>query len=309
MLTIYKTQDSTLETRSEVCDGCWMHVVSPEPAELARLEALGIPSDFMEHLQDPDERPRAERDDGKVLVILRFPFVQGAGADLPYATLPLSIIVLENMIVTVTPRSTGFLQRFAEGGVRGHSTAKKTRFILRLLHFIANEYLLHVREINRVVDAVEDRLQRSLRNQEVLELLKYQKSLVYFTTALKANELVLQRLQRGRLLQLFPDDDELLEDVLVETQQALEMTSISENILSQMMDAFASIISNNLNVVMKVLTSVTIILSLPTLLASLYGMNVPLPWAGHPLAFLGVLALSLVLSGSVAFIFWRKDWI
>jgi len=158
---------------------------------------------------------------------------------------------------------------------------------------------------------VEDeraRLQRSLRNEEVLELLKHQKSLVYFTTGLKSNELTLDRLQSSHLFEKYPEDQELLADVLTEIQQALEMASISENILSQMMDAFASIISNNLNVVMKFLASMTILLSLPSLVASIYGMNVGLPLQQHPQAFVFVMGLSLAISIVVAIIFWRKDW-
>ncbi|MBL8057316.1 MAG: magnesium transporter CorA family protein [Anaerolineales bacterium] len=311
MITIYHKQASqdAIETRAEVCEGSWVHVVEPTPAELDHLRGLGLPPDFLTHLADPDERARAERDDGTTLIVLRFPFAQGADADLPYVTIPLTIIITGSVLVTISPQSTGFLQKFAAGHVRGLSTVKKTRFVLHMLWHIANAYLAQVREINTAVDALEDRLQRSLRNQEVLGLLRYQKSLVYFTTALKSNELVLERLQKGRLLQMFEEDAELLEDVLIEVRQAIEMTEISENILSQMMDAFASIISNNLNVVMKVLTSVTIVISLPSLVASLYGMNVPLPGAEHPLAFLGVLGAAVAVSALVAFVFWRKDWL
>lgn len=311
MITIYykPASQATLETRTETCDGSWVHVVEPTAEDLARLEAMGLPADFLAHLPDLDERARAERDDGAILIVLRFPYTLGAEADLPYATIPLTIIITDRLFVTITPKATGFLQKFATGHVRGLSTVKRTRFVLHLFWHIANAYLSHVREINTAVDALEDKLQRSLRNEEVLGLLKYQKSLVYFTTALKSNELVLERLQKGRLAQLYEEDDELLEDVLIEVRQALEMTSISESILSQMMDAFASIISNNLNVVMKVLTSVTIVISLPSLLASLYGMNVPLPGAGHPYAFLGVIGAATLVAAVVVFFFWRKDWL
>jgi magnesium transporter len=159
------------------------------------------------------------------------------------------------------------------------------------------------------VDALEDKLQRSMRNQEVLELLKYEKSLTYFTTALKSNELMMERLQRSQLFQTYPDDLELLEDVLTENQQAIEMVNIAGAILRQMMDACASIISNNLNIVMKFLASITIVLSLPTLVASLYGMNVRLPFEASPLAFPLILVVSFVLSVSVAWIFSKRDWL
>lgn len=309
MLTIYKTSDTRLETIPEVIEGCWVHAVTPGAEELARLEALGLPADFLTHALDLDERPRTERDEGNLLVILRFPFAQPAGADLPFVTVPLSIILTGQFIVTLSPLATGVMHKFLSGHVRGLSTGKKTRFVLHLLWHIANEYLTCLRDINTAVDAIEDRLQRSLRNKEVLELLRYQKSLVYFTTALKSNELVLERLQKGQLLQHYPEDEELLDDVLTEVRQAIEMTSISEDILSQMMDAFASIISNNLNVVMKFLASVTIVLSPPTLIASFYGMNVNLPGNEHPLAFALIVLASVLVSGLVVIIFWKRDWL
>jgi magnesium transporter len=180
---------------------------------------------------------------------------------------------------------------------------------LRLLLFTANKYLNYLREITKVVDILEDQLQLSTRNKEVLELLKYQKSLTYFTTALKSNELMMERLQRSHIFQAYPEDEDLLEDVLTENQQAIEMTNITSNILSSMMDAFASIISNNLNGVMKILASVTIVMSLPTMIASFFGMNVHLPLEDHPLAFVSLIGVSLLISLAAAYLFWKRDWI
>ena len=200
------------------------------------------------------------------------------------------------------------IQDFITGQVAGWSTAKRNRFLLQILLKTATKYLRYLRKIDRKVDELEDKLQLSMRNKELLELLKYQKSLVYFTTALKSNELMMERLQKSQLFEMHPDDKDLLEDVLTENQQAIEMVGISNDILSQMMDAFASIISNNLNVVMKFLTSVTIILMLPTLIASLYGMNVGLPLQNSPYAFLLTLLVSFVLSLLVVLVFLKKDW-
>jgi magnesium transporter len=309
MRTIYKSTERGLVTIPDITEGCWIHVTQPDEPDLAWLESLGLPADLLTHAADPDERPRTERDDGTVLIVLRFPYAQGAHTDVPFVTVPLTVLVSERLIVTITPQTTGFLQKFAAGHVRGLTTGKRTRFVLNLFLHIANEYLTHLRQINAAVDAVEDRLQQSLRNREVLELLKYQKSLVYFTTALKSNELVLERLEKGRLLQLYADDDDLFDDVMIEFRQAIEVTEISQNILSSMMDAFASIISNNLNAVMKFLASATIVISLPTLVASFYGMNVPLPGANHPFAFPIVLGVSLFIAGAVVLAFRRKDWL
>jgi magnesium transporter len=189
------------------------------------------------------------------------------------------------------------------------STAKRNRFVLQLLLSTANRYLSYLREINKIVDTLEDQLQLSLRNKEVLELLKYQKSLVYFTTALRSNELVMERLQKSQMFRQYPDDEDLLEDVLTENQQAIEMVGIANDILSQMMDAFASIISNNLNSVMKFLASITIVMAIPTMVASFYGMNVDLPLAHNGfLDFWMVLGISICIALVVIVLFWRKDW-
>jgi magnesium transporter len=308
MITIYTTTERGLETVCELTAGCWVNAVDPTPDEIAQLVTMGFQQDFLTAPLDVDERSRTEKENGDVLIILRIPYFQGEESDIPYATLPLGIILTDKCVVTICKRENGVIQELVSGKVRGLSTAKRNRLVLYLLLRIAARYLSHLREINRAVDAVEDRLQVSMRNREVLELLKYEKSLTYFTTALKSNELVLQRLQRSQLFRMYPDDEDLLEDALTETQQAIEMTNISGNILSQMMDAFASIISNNLNVVMKFLASVTIVLALPTMIASFYGMNVGLPLEGHPSAFLIVLGVSLLVSLAVVLIFWRKDW-
>jgi magnesium transporter len=180
--------------------------------------------------------------------------------------------------------------------------------VLRILLSAANNYLACLKNITREVDRLEDELQQSTRNKEVLGLLKYQKSLTYFTTALKSNELMMERLQRSQLFKTYPEDEDLLEDVLTENQQAIEMTNITSNILSSMMDAFASIISNNLNGVMKFLASVTIVLSMPTMVASFFGMNVHLPFENIQLAFGLIIGISLLFSLTAVFIFWKRDW-
>jgi magnesium transporter len=255
-----------------------------------------------------DERARTEREDGALFIVLRIPHFQGQMADIPYITIPLGIIITDKFIVTVCKRDNEILQEFASGRVKSLSVGKRNRFLLRLFLTSANKYLHYLREITKEVDILEDKLQLSTRNREVLELLKHQKSLTYFTTALKSNELMMERLQRSGLFKTYPDDEDLLEDVLTENQQAIEMTNIASNILSSMMDAFASIISNNLNGIMKFLASITILVSIPTLITSLYGMNIDLPFQTHPLAFLMTLALVVLVTVPVVFIFKKLDW-
>jgi magnesium transporter len=311
MLTIYsnKTTDPQLHTLSDIEPGCWINVVDPLPAEIDRVsEELGIPIDYFTYPLDIDERARTEKDEGVTLIILRVPRYEGDAADIPYVTMPLGIILTERAIVTISKVENDILTDFARGRVKGWSTAKRNRFVLQILLSTAQHYLYHLRVIDRGIDQLEDRLQKTPRNREVLELLKYQKSLVYFTTALRSDELMMERLQRSQIFKLYPDDEDLLDDVLIEIRQAIEMTGISNNILAQTVDAFGSIISNNLNVVVKLLTSMTIILTVPMLIASIYGMNVNLPFQDLEHGFWIVMAIALGTAGVVVFIFWKRDW-
>jgi magnesium transporter len=302
--------DGKVEVTNRAGDDCWVNVLAPTAEEIARIQQdFNIPPEVVQYCLDVDEMPRTDKEDGITLIVIRVPLFQGEGHDVPYTTLPLGIVFTERFIMTVCREDTNVLRDFVAGKMRGFSPAKKYRFILQLLWSMANDFLSRLREINRTVERVEDRLQASLRNKEVLELLKYQKSLVYFMTALKSNELVMERLHRSQIFQLYSEDAELLDDVLIEIRQAIEMTDIASNILSQMMDAFASIISNNLNVVMKFLASITIILTLPTMVASFYGMNVRLPLQDEPLSFWMTLGISILLSLVVGYTFWKKDWL
>jgi magnesium transporter len=309
MITIVKNTELGLETLEALTAGCWINVIDPTPAEAARLpQDLGVPADFVTYPLDMDERARTEKENGALLIVLRVPHYRGAGADVPYSTIPLGIILTDQYIVTICKGPSTVLRDLLGGRVRTLSTGKRNRFVLHLLLLIANQYLTYLREINRTTDQLEDQLQQSSRNREVLEMLKHQKSLVYFTTGLKANKLVLLRLQRSRLFEMYPEDEDLLEDALTETQQAIEMTNVSSNILAGMMDAFASIISNNLNGVMKFLASITIVLSIPSIVAGFYGMNVDLPLQEHALAFPLALGVAVGLMALVIYVFWKKDW-
>ncbi len=308
MIAIYKHSVDGLHKLDQPVDGCWINAINPSPAEIQWLQALEVPPDYITYPLDQDERARTERENGEVLIVLRIPHYQGHAADIPFITVPLGIIISNRYLITICKYESEILDEFASGKKRDLSTAKRNRFVLRLLLSAASKYLSYLREINKMVDALEDQLQLSTRNKEVLELLKYQKSLTFFTTALKSNELMMERLYRSQLFKAFPEDEDLLEDVLTENQQAIEMTNISSNILSSMMDAFASIISNNLNGVMKFLAAITIVLSLPALVASFYGMNVSLPFENLPYSFMIILGLSLLLAVAVAILFVKRDW-
>lgn len=308
MLTIYKTTPEGLETLENATNGCWIKATDPNPEEIEKLKIWGIDPELITYSLDQDEMARVERDEGYTLILLRIPHFQGETHDIPYSTIPMGIIIKDNMIATICRHESQIINVLTNGKFRGFKTAKRYRFVLYVLLETATRYLAYLREINRAVDHVEDQLQKSTRNRELLQLLKYQKSLVYFTTALHSNEVMMERLQRMRMFNQYDEDEDLLEDVITENQQAIQVTNINAEILSGMMDAFASIISNNLNVVMKALAAITIVINVPAIVAAFYGMNVQLPGENNPLAFLTVFAISILLSGIAVIVFYKQDW-
>jgi magnesium transporter len=307
MLTIYKTTEQGLEQLDSMANGTWVKAVDPTPEEIQKLVDWGIDVDYINYSLDLDEMPRMERDDEYTFILLRIPHSQPE-SDIPFITIPLGIMIKGNTIVTICRYEKEMFKILANGKYRLLKTGKRYRFALYIFLETATRYLMHLREINRITEALEDQLQKSTRNREVLELLKYQKSLTYFATALRSNEVMMERVQRTQIFNYYEDDQDLLEDVLTENQQAIQMTNINTEILSSMMDAFASIISNNLNGVMKALAAITIIINVPAVVAAFYGMNVALPGETHPLAFLTVIGISLSLTAIAIFIFYKRDW-
>jgi Mg2+ and Co2+ transporters len=307
MLTIYKTTEQGLEQLDSMANGTWVKAVDPTPDEIKRLVDWGIDADYINYSLDLDEMPRMERDEEYTFILLRIPHSQPE-SDIPFITIPLGIMIKGNTVVTICRYDKEMFKILANGKYRLLKTGKRYRFALYIFLETATRYLMHLREINRMTEAIEDQLQKSTRNREVLELLKYQKSLTYFATALRSNEVMMERVQRTQIFNYYEDDQDLLEDVLTENQQAIQMTNINTEILSSMMDAFASIISNNLNGVMKALAAITIIINVPAVVAAFYGMNVALPGETHPLAFLTVIGISLALTAIAIFIFYKRDW-
>lgn len=307
MLTIYKTTEQGLEQLETMANGAWVKAVDPTPEEIQQLLIWGVEQDYINYSLDLDEMPRMERDEGYTFILIRIPHRQPE-SDIPYITIPLGILIKGNMIVTICKHDKEMFKVLADGKYRLLKTGKRYRFALYIFLETATRYLAHLREINRTTELIEDQLQKSTRNREVLELLKYQKSLTYFATALRSNEVMMERVQRTQIFNYYEEDQDLLEDVLTENQQAIQMTNIATELLAAMMDAFASIISNNLNAVMKILAAITIMISLPTIVASFYGMNVDLPFQDLPGAFWLTVGISTLLIGIAALIFYRRDW-
>lgn len=309
MLTIFKTTQNGLDRIERPVNGGWINAIDPTPEETIQLEELGIEHDLITYSLDMDEMARMERDEDYTLILLRIPCFQGADHDIPYMTLPLGIILTDRFVVTICRSDNDITRVLCNGKYRLMRTAKRYRFALYVILETATRYLMYLREINRKTEALEDQLQKSTRNREVLELLKYQKSLVYFTTGLRSNQVMMERLQRMKMFTQYEEDQELLEDVITENQQAIEMTDIQTNILNGLMDAFASIISNNLNSVMKALAALTIIINIPTIISSFFGMNVAIPGnETHPFAFLTVVGIALGITIVAAIIFAKRDW-
>ncbi|HHY47465.1 MAG TPA: magnesium transporter CorA family protein [Firmicutes bacterium] len=323
MIKIYKTsvEGRTDEVTSLTDKGIWVNIVNPTEEEILMVSReANLLADFLRAALDEEERSRIEAEDGQILVLINVPVVaeNEEGIGFIYDTVPLGVIITDNIIVTVCLRDNEVIQEFTKGGPRAFFTFKRTRFLLQILFITATLYLKYLRQIDRQSNQLEQRLHRSMRNEELVRLLNLEKSLVYFSTSLRANEIVMEKLLRSqlakvppdtevttRVLKMYAEDEDLLEDVITENKQAIDMADIYTSILSNTMDAFASVISNNLNIVMKFLTSVTIVLALPTMIASFYGMNVRLPLADSPFAFLVILGMSLVVTGA-AVIFLAK---
>ena len=312
MLEFYKNQELDLQPIDDILPNCWINAVNPTPEEIKKIADLGIPQDFVTYPLDMDERPRIEEeDDGTILIVVRIPTSQPQDdPDIPYGTMPMGIILADKYIVTVCSRPTSILDAFSGGKISKLSTTKRYRFTLRLLMSVTNRFLDALRDINKLTDKLEDQLSDTMKNDVLLSLFKCQKSYVYFSQALKQNELVLVKMSRLAGFKKFEEDEDLLQDVITENTQAIDMTSISSDILSGMMDAFASVISNNLNVVMKLLASVTIILELPNIITGFMGMNVRFTEgvATSPAVPFIVLGVMLAVSFIAIYIFNKKDW-
>lgn len=311
MVRIFKTIDGSIHQIQEAQDGCWIALTNPTATEIFEIsEQFEIEVDDLRAPLDEEERSRIEVEDNYTLILVDVPMIEERNEKDWYGTIPLGIIITDKMIFTICLEDTQVLTRFMEGRVRNFFTYMKTRFILQILYRNASMYLRYLRIIDKKSAQVEEKLHLSTRNQELIELLELEKSLVYFTTSLRSNEVVLEKLLKVEAIKKYPEDTELLEDVIIENKQAIEMANIYSGILSGMTDAFASVISNNLNIVMKFLATVTIVMSIPTMIFSAYGMNVKsfgMPFADSPYGFAIVIVLSLILSLIVAIIFSKKD--
>ena len=275
MLTIHKTINGKMTKMDAVEDGCWVNLINPSEDELRTVAAiLGVEPTFLRAALDEEETSRIDSEDGQTLIIVDTPAMEQDETGVVYSTLPLGVIITEKHIITVCLKETSVVRDLQDGMVKDVRTQQRTRFILNILLLVAKRYLKYLKQIDKTYNHIERKLNKSQKNADLIQLMDLEKSLVYFNTSLKADEVTLEKILRGRIVTLYEEDHDLLEDVLIEVRQAIEMAQIYSSIISSTMDACSSIISNNLNVIMKVLTSITVLLTIPNIIFSFYGMNV-----------------------------------
>ena len=312
MLEFYKTFGTETKKIDKPEPGSWISAIAPTEEEKNYLiEEMGILLEFVKSSLDAEESSHIDYDEdyNQTLVIVDYPSAEEVedGYDknmLQYTTLPLGIVIMKGYVVTISLYENLNIDDMAQGRIKGVNTDLKTRFLLLLLLRISQRYLIYLRQIDRISSRTEQRLHKSMQNKELIQMLGLEKSLVYFSTSLKTDEITLNKIMRGKAIKLYDEDQDLLDDVLIEIHQAIEMCNIYSNILSGTMDAFASVISNNLNIVMKVLTVITIVMAIPNIIFSFYGMNVaglPFPQWWFPTG------LAIVACIIATIIFIKKD--
>ncbi len=300
MVKIYSSVYNELVETSEIIDGVWVNMVLPTDEEIEMVSSkLKMDSDFIKAALDEEERSRIEIDDnnGQVLILVDTPYIKIKEYFELYETIPIGIILTDLCIVTVSLQESLILEPFLKNIIKTFYTFKKSRFILQMLYKNSELYLTCLKQIDKKSAAIEESLHKSMRNEEFIRLLTLEKSLVYISTSLKSNEIVMEKLLRYDFIKKYPDDMELLEDTIIENKQAIEMAKIYREILTGTTDSFASIISNNLNIVMKRLTSITIVMAIPTIISSFFGMNVPIPGfqVESPFMFWGLVIGSVLI--------------
>ncbi len=311
MIEIFKTAENGNEhfKIDTIEKGCWINLTAPTEEELCFLQKkLNLLPNFLRDPLDEEEKPRIDVEDNQTLVIVDIPDVYEEGKNLRYDTIPLGLLITDDCIITICTKENIIINYFKEKRIKEFFTFKKTRFTLQILFVVAKDYLKYLRHIDKKTDDVEKQLHKSMRNKELFKLLDLEKSLVFFTTSLKSNEMMMEKLLRGRYIKMYEEDQDLLEDVIIENKQAIEMANIYSSILSNMMGTFASVISNNLNMVMKFLASMTIVMAIPTMISSFFGMNMKhIPFENNHFGFLYVIIASLVISVGAIFILSKKE--
>lgn len=310
---LFSNEKNELQKIDAVRDGCWVHMFDPTKEEIEwAYNEFGVEKDFITAALDEEERPRIESEDGNTLIVIDIPVVEAGATEgtFVYTTMPMGIILCSEYIITVCLKKNQLIRDFLDNRVKSFRTYKRMRFVLQLMYRNATHYLQYLKQINKISDGVEKNVHRSMKNKELVLMLSLQKSLVYFSTSLKSNEIVLEKMLKYQYANInirkYEEDEDLLEDAIIENKQAIEMASIYSNILGGTMEAFAAIISNNLNIVMKLLASITIVMTIPNIISGFFGMNVPVPLSQYAWAFYAIVGAVVVICAIVFIILLRK---
>lgn len=313
MLKIYNTDIISGKT-SEINDfvkGSWINLINPSDDEIKKVcSNINIEEGFIRYSLDLEEQARIdqEEDDSTVLFVIDIPIIEKHDDISLYTTMPLGMIVVrDDFFITVCSCKNKIIDDFEKNKVKNFATYKKSRFLLQVLYSNSSYFLNYLKQINKEAENAESRLKNSMKNKELLKLLNIEKSLVYFSTSLKANEVVMEKTMRGKIIKLYEEDEDLLEDAIIENKQAIEMGKIYSDILSGTMDAYASLISNNLNGVMKFLASITLVIAVPTMISSFWGMNLNVPFEHSALGFPIMITISVILTLIVCWWLKKKD--
>ena len=315
MIKIYNTDIQTNELMQieEFKRGSWINLVNPSEKEIETVcQNLQIEDEFIRYALDYEEKARIdiEEDEGTILFVVDTPTIEKREETQMYTTVPLGmIIVRDDFFITVSLRANKIIKDLEKGKIRNLQTYKKSRLLLQILYSNSAQFLEYLKQINKETEIAEHILKNSTRNEELLKMMNLEKGLVYFQTSLKSNELVMEKTMRGKIIKLYEEDEDILEDAIIENKQAIEMAKIYNDILNSTMDTYASIISNNLNDVMKFLTSITIILAVPTMISSFWGMNVALPLQHNALGFIVMVIISIIATVLVTYLLKRRDFL
>ena len=310
MLRVFKTSDDgTLEKLKNIETNTWIDLVEPTEEEIKEVvEKTDIPANLLIKLLDSDEVARIEKEDDATLIIIDVPYVIDKKIKNKYSTLPLGIISYKNYLVTIAVKETEVVQDVMENRVKSVFTMKKSRFLIQILHRVATLYLKYLKEINLEIEAKEKNLINATNNKYLLQLMNIQKSLVYFVTNLKSNDIILEKLEKGNLIEFYEEDMDVLEDAIIENRQGIETSLIYREIVASLQETYSGVISNNLNEIMKFLAGITIVFSIPTMIASFMGMNVPLGvLANNDYSFMFIMSISIFSAFVIALILKKKD--
>ncbi len=312
MVNIYKTnlEKRELEQIKEPIKGCWINIVEPTDEEIKEIaRKVDVEEQLLRYPLDIAEKAHIDFEDDAVLIIVDSPVTEIRNGEKMYTTLPLGMVLIrDDIFITISPTKINAVEGILNTN-KAHriETDKKSRFVFQILFDIAQDYIRYLTYINNDLEEFEEHMQKSMRNKELLKILKFEKSMIYFNASIKGNQVVLEKLRRGSSIKLYEEDEEILEDTIIENKQAIEMIQTYSEILNGIVDIFGTMVSNNLNIVMKILTSLTVIISLPTMVASFLGMNIDFPFPTGVGSFHIVMLVSIIITIIAAVWLKRKD--